>query len=358
MTQTFSKFIGGLLLAGAMLWAGSGVAEAAGKPLDLSTSPLPINLVTPPGGTVSADIRVKQNTGETTRLKVQLLKFTAFGEEGKPRIVDRQPGDDYFDWVSFNKTEFTAPDNEWQTIKMTIKVPKQGAAFGYYYAVVFTRVGDDARPEESAAAFVGGSATMVLLDVRVPGAQRKVELESFSTRHRIVEFLPAKFDVKFKNIGNIHLVPSGNIFITQGSKQVGALPINDQLGNILPDTKRIYPVDWLDGYPVFEPSRDKDGAIKTDKKNNVVYTLNWDFKNKNPLERLRVGKYSAHLFAVYDDGTRDIPVESTISFWVIPWRIILGLLVVSLLVGFGIWSITRGALKGADRLRRGRGRRR
>jgi hypothetical protein len=40
--------------------------------------------------------------------------------------------------------------------------------------------------------------------------------------------------------------------------------------------------------------------------------------------KLRWGKYTANLLLVYDDGTKDVPIEGTLSFWVIPWRLIFG----------------------------------
>ena len=40
------------------------------------------------------------------------------------------------------------------------------------------------------------------------------------------------------------------------------------------------------------------------------------------VQHLRFGHYTANLLAVYDNGTRDVPLEASISFWVIPWRVI------------------------------------
>ena len=34
-------------------------------------------------------------------------------------------------------------------------------------------------------------------------------------------------------------------------------------------------------------------------------------------------KYQAKLLLVYDDGKRDIPLEGTVEFWVVPWRLVL-----------------------------------
>ncbi|MBI2439455.1 MAG: hypothetical protein HYV45_02555, partial [Candidatus Moranbacteria bacterium] len=47
--------------------------------------------------------------------------------------------------------------------------------------------------------------------------------------------------------------------------------------------------------------------------------LKWDW---NDASKLRFGKYQAKLLLIYDDGTRDIPIEGMVSFWVVPWRII------------------------------------
>jgi hypothetical protein len=326
-------------------------ATAAG-PLDLTTSPLPINLETTPGKSVSTELRVKQSTGQPARLKVTLLKFAAYGEEGKPRLMDRQPEDTHFDWVKFDKPIFTAPNDVWQTVKMTINVPKTGAAFGYYYAVMFSRAGDENVPEGQNTSYVGGSATMVLLNVDVPGAKRSLKLESFGTRHRVVEFLPSTFKVKFQNDGNVHLVPKGNVFIMRGKKQVGYILLNEEKGNILPDSKRVYTTEWIDGFPKFLPRTDNGRAV-VQKNGDPVYNVDWNLNNgKNPLSQIRFGKYTAKLFAVYDDGQRDVPIESEVTFWVIPWRALLVMLLIVLLITFGAWSVSRGALKGVRRMRR------
>ncbi len=331
------------VISGLFVPAVSRAADA--KPLNLITSPLPINISAKPGTSVATDLRVKQGSGDTETLKVTLMKFSAFGDTGRPRLLDRQPGDDYFDWVKFDKVTFTAPNNVWQTVKMTVNVPKT-AAFGYYYAVVFSRVGDDVRQSDRTNSINGGTAVLVLLDAVVPNAKRSLSLDSFLSIHRIYEFLPATFNVKLFNDGNVHAVPHGNIFILQGKKQIAVLNLNDEQGNILPNSKRVYPVDWNDGFPVNQPVV-VDGKVKLDKNQQKVTQLVWDWSQ---LPKFRMGLYTAHLFAVYDDGTRDVPIESTISFWVIPWRFLIGLFIVISIIGFGIYAAIRGAWRGARRI--------
>jgi len=340
-----------ITLIGTQILAPLAVVAADSKPLNLITSPLPINLATDPGKTVSTDLRIKQAGGDTQRLKVSLMKFAAYGSEGKPRLVDRGPGDSYFDWVKFDKTQFDAPSNVWQTVHMTINVPKD-AAFGYYYAVVFSREGDDARQPGNTNAINGGTAVLVLLDAKVPNAKRSLQLNSFTSERRLYEFVPAKFKVSFKNTGNVHIVPTGNIFITKGKTPVATLSINAEMGNVLPQSNRIYDTNWADGYPHSEAVVE-GGKTKIDANNRQVTHLVWsNGEGKDITPHLRMGKYTAHLFAIYDDGQRDVPVESEISFWVIPWRFLLALLAVALLIGFGIFGLIRGTWSGARKLGR------
>jgi hypothetical protein len=324
-------------------------SAAESKPLNLQTSPLPINLAVDPGKAVSVDLRIKQNSGSDERLQVSLMKFSAYGSEGKPRLIDRQPGDDYFDWVKFDKPTFMAPNNVWQTVHMTINVPKT-AAFGYYYAAVFSRVGDDAKPDARNTAIQGGTAVLVLVDVRSPNAKRVLEVASFESKHGFYEFLPAEFTTKLHNVGNIHAVPYGDIFITQGKKQIATIPVNGERGNILPNSNRAFQAVWDDGFPIYKQATE-NGKQKVDAKGQPVMALDWDLTK---LSKLRFGRYTAHLVSVYDDGKRDVALEAQVSFWVVPWRFLLALLVIMSLVGLGVYAALRGTWRGARRLGRGK----
>lgn len=296
-------------------------------PLSLMTSPLPLNVITKPGQTVTADLRVKNNGTRPEVLKVELLKFGASGSTGRPQLMERDPQDQYFDWISFSESNFTADPNVWKTIKMTIKAPKE-AAFGYYFAVLFSRAVPD-RPTGNQSAVEGGVASLVLLNVDAPGARREAKVAELVATQKVYEFLPAKFSVKLRNSGNVHVAPVGTIFIKRGDAQVAAIDFNDERGNILPATDRIFDLNWNDGFPSYvEKGTGKD----------ATRSLEWDF---GKIEKLRFGRYTATLVAVYDDGQRDVPIEAVVSFWVIPWRILGVILLIVLLIGGGIWGILR-----------------
>lgn len=286
----------------------------------LVTSPLPINLISEPGATVSAQLKVKNGGIKTEQLKVGLMKFSSFGEEGKPMLLDREKGDDFFDWVSFSENSFEVAPNEWKAITATFNIPKT-AAFGYYYAITFSRAGEEKPTGPRQTAIVGATATLVLVEVRVPNAKREVEVLEFSTDRRFYEFLPMTFSVKLKNKGNVHVAPRGNIFIDKGkTHDLAILEINPDKGNILPSSNRIFDTTWTDGFPVYV-EKIKNNKTVLDDKGNIVKTFKWDFSQAH---KLRWGRYTANMLLVYDDGKQDITIEGKTSFWIIPWRLIGG----------------------------------
>lgn len=313
-----------LLIMIMLLFIFASPAKAAGPEGDLrlTTSSLPINLKVLPGSSIAAQIKVKNDGVGTENIKVSLMKFKADGETGTPMLAAREQGDDFFDWVSFSENSFPLPLNEWKTITATFNVPKI-ASFGYYYAIVFSRAEESVPKGERQTVITGGTATLVLLEAIVPDAKREVVVTSFTADKRIYEFLPAIFTVKLRNTGNVHIAPRGNIFINSGDKKdLAILEINPNKGNILPDSPREFSEKWNDGFPHYGNVQEDD-RMSLDEKGNPIQELKWNF---GEMPKLRWGKHTAKLLLYYDDGTRDVPIESEISFWVIPWRLIFGLL--------------------------------
>ena len=289
----------------------------------LTLSPVFLNAATDPGQSVTTTVRVTNGSTDTENISVGLMKFQAFDDSGRPELLEMQPNDDYAKWVTFTPAEFSVAPGMSQVVLVTF-APPADAALGYYYAVTFRRAGTPAASVTQETQLLGTAAVLALLEVRSPSETRDLAAVEFSTDRRWYDFLPVNFTVKLSNTGNIHLAPQGNIFIDKGSNtDLAILDVNQGLGNILPDSSRTFSVTWNDGTPL----REENGKLK------------WDL---NSLGKLRFGKYTAHLVMVYDNGQQDVPVEAAISFWVIPWQIILALLAIALLLFAGLWSIGRG----------------
>jgi hypothetical protein len=310
-------------------------AQSPTEGINLQISPLPIELTTKPGTSTTTDLRVRNASSHSEKLQVRLLKVSE-DNNGIVHLSNPSSSDEFVKWVSFDRPTFNAPSNEWQTVKMAVNVPKT-AAFGYYFAVEYLRASETPQ-EPGKAATRGAVATFILLNAASPGAKREAQVVSFSADRKSYEFLPATFTAKIKSTGNVHVAPYGNIFITKGGKQVGAININADKGNILPNGSRFFQSAWSDGFPVYTAKATADGKPIVDKNGKPKQSLKWDLSRAN---RLRFGHYQAHMVMVYDNGERDVPIEAVVSFWVIPWRLLIGLLVIGIFVAVGVWSTLR-----------------
>ncbi len=177
------------------------------------------------------------------------------------------------------------------------------------------------------AVIAGSAGITVLLDVRSPNAKRELQVANFSTDKLFYEHLPTTFRISVKNTGNVHVIPFGDIFIDSlFNKNVSqSLPMNPGRGNVLPQSEREFTAQWSDSFSVREPKME-NGVVVKDKEGKEVLTTNYDFTKA---DKFRFGKYTAHLLMVYDNGERDVPIQATVSFWVIPWKIVgIGLVVV------------------------------
>lgn len=320
---------GGLLLPLQML---------AAPGFSLESLPLPVLLSAQPGQIVQTAIKFKNDSPQPADLKVTLMKFDEGGPGGSARLLDPQPGDDYMKWVSFDRTELMAPSNVWQEIKMTIAVPKT-AAFGYYYAVVISQAG---RPVAAGRRGLSGAvATFVLLDVNAPGARRHITVQDLSADHRWYEFLPARFTVSFHNDGNVHAVPYGSLYVTgPGGQTVATMPINAGKGNVLPGGTRTFNASWDDGYPHYTPVT-LAGQIQLDKAGQPRQHLVW----QGGLSHFRLGKYTVHLVAIYNDGQRDQEITAVMPIYLVPWRFFLAVLAAVAVIGGLVYLNLRGLMR-------------
>ncbi len=299
--------------------------------VDLSLSPTFLSLITDPGEEVSSQFKVTNNNNFREYLNIKVAKFTASATGDGPVIADIEEGDTFAKWISFSEQEFTLDSNQTKVVTVTVNPPAD-AALGYYYALVVSRIGDG-QQGTGQAVIAGSPALSVLVNVKSDNAKRELQLVEFKTDKFFYEYLPTTFEVKVKNTGNVHVVPVGDIFIDSVGKQdIAVIQANTGKGNVLPQTTRTYTAEWNDGFAVREVKME-NGKEVLDENGKPEYTTKYDFTKA---DKFRIGKYTANLLLVYDNGERDIPVEATVSFWVIPWKILGIGLIVTLFALLGI----------------------
>ncbi len=297
--------------------------------INLTLTPTFLSLHTDPGKEITGKFTVKNNNNISENLELSLVKFKSSNTDRGIALSDVPKDDPFRDWIKFSDDSFTLASNQQKTITVTISAPKD-AALGYYYGVLVSR---KKNPDKVGGAVIAGApAIPILLDVRSENAKREMQLISLTTDNFINEYLPVNFHVRVKNTGNIHGVVSGSIFIDSLSKkEIGFINVNEGRGNILPSSERTFDASWSDGFAVQVP-KEENGRTVTDAKGNPTYRTNFDFSKA---DKFRIGRYTAHALLIYDNGERDIPLEATVTFWVIPWKIlaVAGIIVILVVIG-------------------------
>jgi hypothetical protein len=291
--------------------------------INITVSPAVLDLTASPGKKIQEKVRLRNNLENPLDLQASIYKMQPRGEDGDIAPIEPEEGDDYISWITFDKPEFTAPSKEWIDVKFTIDIPET-AGFGYYYALKFAKEKEDESTDD-AAVLKGEVLVPLLLNVKKEGAKADASILSFKAKSYINEYLPVDFETRVANTGNIHIKPRGNIFIRGwGSKDIGVLDVNKANGNVLPESTRIFQSSWDNGFLVKEPVAE-NGQAKLDGKGNQVTKLkiNW-----NKLLDFRFGKYTAYMIMVYDNGGKDVPIEATTTFWVIPYKALIVILII------------------------------
>ena len=329
--RVFNKI--GAALAVAVLFVGVFAnikASAQASDFSLQVSPSPLVTTLKPGTETTLELKIRNGGTGTEDLRIEPRKFTVDKNSGQVTVSDTEPSE-IAPWIKFGASRFTIKPGEWYTQTVKIALPKN-TGFSYSLALIISRA-NNPQSTESGRLIKGSVAVFTLINVDRPGATRKMDVTEFSSNAGIYEYLPAKLNIRFENTGNTIAQPYGNIFIQRGSKDgepLATLPVNDKRGYILPGTERLLETNWSQGFPSYQISMDANG--------NEKKSETWEWSQ---LSNFRIGQYTAKLVAVYNDGQRDIPIEKEVTFWVIPWKILLGFLVVILILGFGIWTILR-----------------
>lgn len=291
-------------------------AHAAGESnFALQVSPSPLVTTMKPGETKTLELKIRNASTAEEKLKIE-ARSIKFDSASGDVSLDDSVAPTVAKWITLPAPGFTVRAGEWQTKKVTLSLPSD-AGFSYSFSLVVSR-NEAPSTTSSGRLFKGSIAVFTLINVDRPGAKRELEIASIATDKKVYEYLPATLTVRLKNTGNTITQPYGNIFIQRSSTNtdpIATLPVNDSQAYILPGTERPLTAEWSSGFPSYKKVTNASGTQTT--------VLDW---NLDHLREFRIGKYTAKVVVVYNDGTRDIPVIGEVSFWVIPWKAILILL--------------------------------
>ena len=318
-------------LTAAVLPLGTAAAVApADAGLSLQVSPSPIVLTIKPAEKKTTELKIYNAGTNTENLRVSLQDFKVDKSNGRVTL-EPGPPPEVRNWISFSDTDFSVKSGESFTQLVTVN-PPPSAGFSYSFAIVINRQ-VPTRVVTGQRAVQGSVAVFSLLNIDRPGAVRKLAIESLQTEHKYYEYLPARLTLKLRNNGNSLLLPAGNVFIQRQSTSnspISVLAINPNALYLLPGVSRDYQIAWNDGLPAYVTTQAVANAAPQ-------RHLEWNWRNSH----FRIGRYIAHVVVIYNDGQRDVPLQSDVKFWVLPWRIMLGALVGLLVLLIGVAAIIR-----------------
>lgn len=280
------------------------IANAQGKSGQaFSISPPLVDMKAKPGQTVTAKITLTNVSNGELLIKNQFNDFGAKNETGEPSIVfDDNDSTAYSlrQWIS-GPPPFVLKSKESRTIDFSIRVPKEAEPGGHYAVIMFT--GTAPELEESGVALKAGIGTLVLLRVEGKIENKASLVEFFSSnglfaKASFFETGNLGFVTRIKNEGNVHIKPTGTI------------EIKDMSGKVV--QKLRFNGDPSD--PKDQPHSILPGSIR---RFEQAFDQSW-----------MLGRYEATLDV---KAAGNIHITDKVTFWVIPWK-----LIVLSLVGIGL----------------------
>ena len=271
-------------------------SPTAGQALEIA--PPVLQLKADPGEVIHTKISLRDISSTSLLVSSQVNDFTANGEDGTPKVIlDTTEKSPYsiIDWIS-PIAPLALKSRQIQNLPVTINVPRTAAPGGYYGVIRFTATAPEM--DQSGVALSASLGAMVF--VRVNGdAKEAMNIEEFSaskdgSKGWLFDSIPITFTERLKNVGTVHEQPIGQILI---SDMFGKPAVNTNVNlegrNVLPGTIR-----------KFEQPLDQSAVGN----------------------RIMFGRYTAKLTMKY--GASGQAMTKTISFWIIPWKLVLSAIVV------------------------------
>ena len=289
--------------AAPVLAATQAPAQPAGQGLEIS--PLRIERNVDPGQTVEFDIRLRNITKATSITTASIEDFEAQEEGGQPKLLLSQNGKSaepspytFKPWVR-SITSLTLVPQEAKNSHIVIKVPTNASPGSHFGVIRFTATAPGV--EGTGVSLTPSIGTLVFLRVsgNVVTKASIIELSALQNGQKkdFFEKGPIDFLLRIRNKGNVHIKPSGTLRVTNTfGNETAVLSVNKNAGSILPQSVRRF-AERLNKSSLF-------GRYKTE--------ANIQYEGKN--------------------------LSRTLTFWVIPYKLIAILLGILILLIIGLRS--------------------
>jgi hypothetical protein len=368
LSRVFSSLLIGVYLS--FIFLSTAAKAQVSEDMGITISPVKYEYDAEPGEVITGKLKFFNVTNSPKTIYLRTLNFVPIGETGYPGFISEEE-DDYpyeeslKDWIELEVDQLkvdpvTDDRNIPEIMTFQIKVPENAAAGGHYAGIVESLKPKDQQTELEGSGMVitPESACLIILNVRGE-VTRKASSEQFYVTDpfkkekkpmKLFEYPPVMFVSRVRNQGNTHIKPQGNVFLYKGDKQIATFKINESEGNVLKDSVRRFEMDqWgNNAFITREAVKDEEGKFVEDDEGNIKTKLkfNWD-----GITKFAIGKYEARLALVYDGEEGKQVVRDSVTFWIIPWKLIL-LVILIVVVWVSIKIDQRRRKKGKKKSKR------
>ncbi len=268
----------------------------------VSISPALVEVSLDKGTIKNGAITITNTEDRAISYEVGFQNFVAKGEEGQQDFVDANSINRDVEWITPQSEGFILEKGQEIDFQYSVSVPKDAIPGGHYVAMFFS---ESPKQDENGSGASVSAKIGVLFFVRVNGEiVENLQVDSFRTIQTGIGLnrLPITFETRFKNTGNVHIRPEGEIVIKNiFGKVTDSIPLNPKASLVLVNSVRRTESEW---------KKEQQGRV-----------TGWFTEARNELNNFAIGPYAAEIQGYY--GENRSPLTQTTHFWVIPWHLLI-----------------------------------
>lgn len=253
--------------------------------LGLTVRPAIIEQRVNPGETFRSSFTAKNIGGAEKTFYIVIRNISGLNDAGRPIFAEGEAltGYELSSWITVTSDSFVIGANQEMTVPFSVKVPVEATPGGHFGGIFL--LSKPVAPGQTGTG-IGYEVGMVL-SLRIAGnTVEEAQIRQFAADRDVYGSPSAKFAIRIENLGNVLVRPHGVVEVTDFfGKKVATIRINDIKAAVFPKTVRQYDAEWAGTWYSF-------------------------------------GRHQATLSLVYGDDSRKT-ISSTLSFWVLPLKIIL-----------------------------------
>lgn len=291
------------------------------------------NYVIEPGRSIKDTITIRNlDNSKELQLSLRVIDFTFNDDGGSPKLMLAQDAPmttwSLKPFLKLPKT-ITIPAGKSKSVDLSVAIPAKQGAGSYYSAILYS----SGTPEGGNVGLSASGVTLVF--VSVPGAvNEKLTVEKFGAYHAPTPtdkgdyvFMTAKkpqtIAYTLKNEGNVTEAPVGSI----------------TLKNLFGQEQLINSVNPNGSLALIGQTRTFSACIKL-KDENVQFNGGTTKSTACADPDLWPGFYKASLSLFYgQNGNNTKEVNSTASFWYLPWWFVIAVIAILAAAAFGTWRL-------------------